>query len=66
MNLEDVWRMPEEEIYPRSLGRAFEGPFRCKGKMFTGQFGQSNVGPRWLHYGVLEFAPIPKRRQDQR
>jgi len=29
--------------------------------MFTGTFKQESIDPRWLHYGVFEFAPTPTR-----
>jgi hypothetical protein len=61
MDLEEVWRIREEEIYPNLFGPHVRGIFPLQLEMFTGQFGQSKVDPRWLHYGVLEFAPTESR-----
>ena len=61
MDLEDVWRIREEEVYPSLFGARVRGIFPLQVEMFTGQFGQSNVDPRWLHYGVFEFAPTETR-----
>jgi len=61
MDLEEVWRIREEDVYPALFGPHVRGIFPLQAKMFTGQFGQSNVDPRWLHYGVLEFAPTDTR-----
>lgn len=44
-----------------SEGPRVRGIFPLQVEMFTGQFGQSNVDPRWLHYGVFEFAPTETR-----
>jgi hypothetical protein len=61
MDLEDVWRIREEEVYPALFGPRVRGIFPLQREMFTGQFGQSKVDPRWLHYGVFEFAPTETR-----
>jgi hypothetical protein len=61
MDLEEVWRIREEDVYPVLFGPRVRGIFPLQMEMFTGQFGQSNVDPRWLHYGVLEFAPTETR-----
>jgi hypothetical protein len=61
MDLEDVWRIREEEIYPALFGPGARGIFPLQMEMFTNQFGQSNIDPRWLHYGVFEFAPTEIR-----
>lgn len=62
MDLEAVWRMREDEVYPALFGQRVRGIFPLQMEMFTGQFGQSNIDPRWLHYGVFEFAPTETRR----
>lgn len=62
MNLEEVWQIREAEIYPALFGRRIRGIFPLQMEMFTGQFRQSRVDPRWLHYGVFEFAPTETRR----
>lgn len=61
MDLEEVWRIREEEVYPALFGPRFRGIFPLQMGMFTGQFGQSKVDPRWLHHGVFEFAPAETR-----
>ena len=61
MDLEEVWRIREEEVYPALFGSRVRGIFPLQMEMFTGQFGQSKVDPRWLQYGVFEFAPIESR-----
>lgn len=62
MGLEEVWRIREEEVFPTLFGRQARGIFPLQLELFTGQFGQSEVDPRWLHYGVFEFAPTASRR----
>lgn len=62
MDLEEVWRIREEEVYPALFGPTSRGTFPLRMEMFTGQFGQTEVDPRWLHYGVIEFAPTASRR----
>ncbi len=57
MDLEEVWRIREEEIYPRLFGSESRGIFPLTGDIFTSRFGQSTYDPRWLFYGVFEFAP---------
>ena len=61
-DLEDVWRIREEEVFPAFFGQKVRGIFPLQREMFTQQFGQSEIDPRWLHYGVFEFAPTPSRR----
>lgn len=59
--LEDVWRIREEDVFPALFGRSFRGIFPLQVETFTQQFGQSEIDPRWLHYGVFEFAPTDTR-----
>jgi len=61
MDLEEVWRIREEDVYPALFGPCARGIFPLQMEIFTGQFGQTKVDPRWLHYGVLEFAPTETR-----
>jgi hypothetical protein len=61
MDLKEVWRVREEEVYPALFGTRVRGIFPLPMETFTGQFGQSEVDPRWLHYGVFEFAPTETR-----
>ena len=62
MNLEEVWRIREEDVLPALFGQQVRGIFPLQMEMFTQQFGQSEIDPRWLHYGVFEFAPTASRR----
>ena len=49
MDLEDVWRTREEDVFPTLFGHQFRGIFPLQMEMFTHQFGQSEIDPRWLH-----------------
>jgi hypothetical protein len=62
MDLEEVWRIREEDVYPALFGPRARGIYPLRMEMFTGQFGQSKVDPRWLHHGVFEFAPTETRK----
>jgi hypothetical protein len=62
MDLEDVWRIREEEVYRDLFGTRARGIFPLQQEMFAGQFRQSEIDPRWLQYGVFEFAPTESRR----
>lgn len=46
MDLEEVWRIREEEIYPALFGPRFRGIFPLQRDMFTGQFGQAELDLR--------------------
>lgn len=61
MDLEEVWRIREEDIYPNLFGQEHRGIFPLDITLFTNQFQQTKVDPRWLNYGVIEFSPTPKR-----
>lgn len=60
-DLEEVWRIREEDAFPALFGQRFRGIFPLQMEMFAQQFGQSEIDPRWLHYGVFEFAPTNSR-----
>lgn len=60
--LERVWQHREEEVYPSLFGATSRGTFVLSGELFTGVFGQETYDPRWLHYGVIEFAPTESRQ----
>ena len=62
MNLEDVWTYREEEIYPALFGSVSRGIFPLTQELFSSQFGQDDVDPRWLCHGVFEFAPMAERQ----
>ncbi len=57
LDLEDVWRIREEDIYPALFGPLSRGIFPLTAELFSNRFNRNDVDPRWLSYGVLEFAP---------
>lgn len=61
MDLEEVWRIREEEIYPQLFGSVSRGIFPLTMELFAERFRLEEVDPRWLHYGVIEFAPTAER-----
>ncbi len=60
-SLESVWQYREEVVYPERFGTLSRGVFPLDFELFSSVFGVSEVDPRWLHYGVLEYAPTPSR-----
>jgi hypothetical protein len=61
MDLEGVWEMREEQVYPALFGPVRRGIFPLQRTLFAGQFQQDTVDPRWLTHGVFEFAPTAER-----
>ena len=61
MDLEEVWRIREEDVYPALFSTAGRGIFTLSGDTFTKTFGEESYDPRWLHYGVFEFSPVADR-----
>jgi len=61
MDLEEVWRLREEKVYPTLFGPAGRGIFPLTQELFSGRFDQRDVDPRWLFLGVFEFPPTPDR-----
>lgn len=61
MNLEEVWRIREEDVYPALFGGDSRGIFVLSSELFQRRFGVAEVDPRWLFYGVFEHAPRPQR-----
>jgi len=55
--LERVWEYREETLYPHLFGDIARGIFVIPHEMFFNTFAQTDVDPRWLHYGVFEYAP---------
>lgn len=51
MDLEEVWRIREDEIYPELLGTKSRGIFTLDDGVFK-QLGQDRLDPRWLTFGV--------------
>ena len=61
MDLETVWKIREEEVYPALFGPVSRGIFPLTQELFANQFKQTDIDPRWLFYGVFEFAPTAER-----
>ena len=61
MDLEEVWRIREEDIYPALFGPESRGIFTLSQQFFADRFRQSDIDPRWMFYGVIEFAPTASR-----
>ncbi len=60
MDVEEIWGIREEEIYPKLFGPVSRGIFPLTHELFS-RFGGAEVDPRWLFLGVFEFAPTPER-----
>ena len=61
MDLEEVWRIREEDIYPSIFGGEGRGIFMLEPELFKQKFGIAEVDPRWLFSGVFEYGPTPER-----
>ena len=59
---ERVWTYREEEVYPRLFGRERKGIYTLSAEILKGTFKQASIDPRWLHHGVLQFAPTETRQ----
>ncbi len=59
-DLEEVWRIREEDVYPRLFGPQTPGIYPLDAVLFT-ELGREGVDPRWLHHGVIEFPPTDAR-----
>ncbi|KFN46718.1 suppressor of fused domain protein [Arenimonas metalli] len=60
-DLESVWELREEILYPAIFGPHGRGIFVLSQSDFA-SFGADSIDPRWLHLGVFEFAPTEQRR----
>ena len=60
--LERAWEEREERLYPALFGAEQRGIFVAPMTLFTEVFQQKEVDPRWLHFGVIEFAPTTERK----
>jgi hypothetical protein len=60
-SLESVWEHREESVFPSLFGQVIRGIFPLSAELFSQTFKQESVDPRWLHYGVFEFAPTNTR-----
>lgn len=62
MDLEDVWELREENVYPSLFGPVTRGIFPLTADIFATRFGRTDIDARWLFLGVFEFAPTAARR----
>lgn len=60
MDLESVWEEREEKVYPSLFGSMSRGIFPLSAETFA-PFKKEALDPRWLTYGVFEYAPNAKR-----
>lgn len=58
---ENAWAVREENIYRSLFGDIGTGIYPLDSELFTGQFRQTSVDPRWLTYGVFESRPHDTR-----
>jgi hypothetical protein len=61
VDLEEIWRIREEDVYPELFGSESRGIFTLTPELFQTRFRQSQIDPTWLFYGVIEFAPTSSR-----
>jgi hypothetical protein len=61
VDLEEVWRIREEEVYPKLFGGEQRGIFPLEAMLFSERFKCHEVNPMWLTCGVIEFSPSPQR-----
>ena len=61
MDIEDIWRIREEDVYPRLFGQSWRGIFPLSQELFARSFVDIRVDPNWLFFGVFEFAPTADR-----
>src|SRR5215510_7651313 len=61
MDLEEVWRVREEEVYPALFSCPGRGIFTLSGDIFKKTLEQDSYDLFWLFYGVIEFAPVADR-----
>lgn len=59
---ESAWAYREENLYRVLFGGIGSGIYTLDAELFTGQFQQTSVDPRWLTHGVFESPPIGERR----
>jgi hypothetical protein len=57
VDLEEVWRIRDEEIYPSLFGGEWKGIYALRPQLFENVFGRFEIDPSWLHCGVFEYAP---------
>lgn len=59
-DLESVWAFREEVLYPQLFGVESRGIFVLDQGDFAA-LGRADFDPRWLHLGILEYAPTAAR-----
>jgi hypothetical protein len=58
---EDAWAVREQGLYRAHFGNLGLGIFPLDAEMFTTQFHQKSIDPRWLTEGVFECPPSGTR-----
>lgn len=58
---ERSWEFREETLYPALFGKLSRGIFTLSPDLFRTEFGLKDIDARWLHCGVLEYAPGEQR-----
>jgi hypothetical protein len=60
LDLENVWKLREEQIYPQLFGPMARGIFPLTQQTFE-RFDNAEIDPRWLTHGIFEFEPKADR-----
>lgn len=58
---ERSWEIREESVYTSLFGSTGPGIYKLDAELFTVDFGQKTLDPRWLYYGVFECPPTDRR-----
>ena len=58
---ENAWAVREENIYRSLFDDVGPGIYHLDSELFTGQFRQTSIDPRWLTHGVFESKPSGTR-----
>jgi hypothetical protein len=59
---EVAWETREEQIYRSLFGDTGTGIYPLDPEVFTGQFQQTSIDPRWVTHGVFKCPPNSTRR----
>lgn len=59
--LERAWAEREETVYVKLFGDLGPGIYPLDVSVFADSFGQTEIDPRWLHYGVFRCPPTATR-----
>lgn len=59
-DMESIWEYREEVLYPDLFGQGEDAIFPLVAGDFAA-IGRADVDPRWLHLGVMAFAPTARR-----